>query len=88
MKKLINNFKLVHECDISDGMDEAMAAMHVVGIASRYVVLNPAWNERLNDTTSHYPFRQYMAGQLDADGVQSLERCETSGRWFFTSLYL
>ena len=85
----MNNFQLIQTNDISDGMHcEAQAAMFMGAMANRYIVTNPAWNDRLNDTTSHAAFREYMAAQLCVDGVQGLERCKRSGRWSFSSLDL
>jgi hypothetical protein len=85
----MNNFQLVQTINLSDGMHcEAQAAMFMGATRTDYVVTNPAWNNRLNDTTSHAAFREYMAAELcvpDAD-VQGPERCKSSGCWSFSYL--
>ena len=85
----MNNFQLVQPRDISDAMHcEAHAAMFHGSMVNRYIVTNPTWNNRLNDTTSHAAFREYMAAQLCVDGIQGLQHCKRSGRWSFSSLDL
>ena len=85
----MNNFQLIQTSDISDGMHcEAQAAMFMGATLTEYVVTNPAWNKRLNDTTSHAAFREYMAAELCVPSVQGPERCKRSGRWSFSYMDL
>tara|TARA_R110000822_G_scaffold47422_3_gene125782 strand:- start:1933 stop:2184 length:252 start_codon:yes stop_codon:yes gene_type:complete len=83
----MNNFQLVQTTDLSDGMDEAQAAMFMGATQTEYVVTNPAWNNRLNDTTSHAAFREYMANELCVPSVQGPERWR-SGCWSFSYMDL
>jgi len=63
-----------------------------------YVVLNPAWNKRLFELANvealaETPqwadsFKEYIADELDADHIQSIEKGLKSDRFYFMALYL
>lgn len=54
-----------------------------------YVVLNPAWNKRLLDHSSHLAFRGHMEQKMYTfDRVLNITKSLTSDRFYFQMLIL
>ena len=82
----MNNYQLVKKADMCAGMDERAAAMFDVAATYTYVVVNPAWNKRLLDRSSHRAFEKYMQEELDVTCIQSITQGLKSDRFYFLAL--
>ena len=82
----MNNYQLVKTADMCAGMDEQAAAMFDGAAAYTFVVVNPAWNKRLLDRSSHRAFEKYMQEELDVTCIQSITQGLKSDRFYFLAL--
>lgn len=82
----MNNFQLISTADMCAGMDEQAAAMFDGAATYTYVVVNPAWNKRLLDRSSHRAFEKYMQEELDVTCIQSVTQGLQSDRFYFLAL--
>ena len=83
----MNNFQLLRTRDIGAEMHcEAQAAMFDGAATYTYVVVNPAWNKRLLDRSSHRAFEKYMQEELDVTCIQSITQGLKSDRFYFLAL--
>ena len=82
----MNNYQLVKTADMCAGMDERAAAMFDGAATYTFVVVNPAWNKRLLDRSSHKAFKDYMLEELDVTCIQRITKGLKSDRFYFLAL--
>jgi len=82
----MNNYQLVKTAGMCAGMDERAAALFDGAATYTFVVVNPAWNKRLLDRSSHRAFKDYMQEELDATCIQSVTQGLTSDRFYFLAM--
>lgn len=82
----MNNYQLISTADMCAGMDERAAAMFDGAAIYTYVVVNPAWNKRLLDRSSHRAFENYMRKELDVKFIQCVTQGLKSDRFYFQAL--